>query len=103
MKKYGNLSNDKKGVDRRSQKASVPSIQYSRKLNRDMLGLDQDENKHLVSEVTKINLNNRDIVAVHRIRGHQGQPWAVIVKLWSLDCNRAIIKCGRTFQTEQCN
>jgi seryl-tRNA synthetase len=102
------MRSDMKESGRRSKQASAASNQmeqFSRKLNVKVLGLEEEENESLrekipklVKEVTKINLDNRDIVAVHRIPGRQGQPRPVIVKFWSLDCKLPIIKKRKDFK-----
>lgn len=102
------MKSDMKEYGRRSKQASAASNQmeqFSRKLNVKVLGLEEEENEILrekipkvVKEVTKINLDNRDIVAVHRIPGRQGQPRPVIVKFWSLDCKLPIIKKRKDFK-----
>jgi len=102
------MKSDMKEYGRRSKQASAASNQmeqFSRKLNVKVLGLEEEENEILrekipkvVKEVTKYNLDNRDIVAIHRIPGRQGQPRPVIVKFWSLDCKLLIIKKRKDFK-----
>lgn len=110
-KENDKMRSDMKSSDRRSKLASAVSNQteqYSRKLNIKVLGLEEKENEclreripNLVKEVTKINLDNWDIVAVHRIPGRQGQPRPVIVKFWSLDCKLPIIKKRKDFKQKK--
>ncbi|CAG2254514.1 unnamed protein product [Mytilus edulis] len=76
--------------------------QYSRKNNIKIINFPRKDKQDLrkdfmetVKKEPKVQLEDRDVVAIHRIPSQKAGPYPVIVKLFSSDVKRQIMRCRK--------
>ncbi|CAG2231833.1 unnamed protein product [Mytilus edulis] len=94
--------NETSRLSRQADISSNYNEQYSRKNNIKIINFPrkdkQDLRKDFMETVKKelnVQLEDRDVVAIHRIPSQKAGPYPVIVKLFSSDVKRQIMRCRK--------
>ncbi|XP_063397543.1 uncharacterized protein LOC134681835 [Mytilus trossulus] len=99
------IRRDLNRTSRLSKQADISSNyneQYSRKNNIKILNFPRKEQQDLrkdfmefVKNELNVQLEERDVVAIHRIPSQKAGPYPVIVKLFNSDVKRKIMRCRK--------
>ena len=95
--------NDTRRITKEANISSNYNEQYSRKNNIKVLNLPRREKQDLrkdfiniVKKDLKVNLEERDVVAIHRIPSRKKRIYPVIVKLFSSDVKRSVMRVRKS-------